>query len=76
MTIDGVVFGGAENVAASAYSLENVETAEDYDEWVATLPFRGKTVNHSDYQLLGETPPGLLSIVTCHLTTPPFQACK
>jgi hypothetical protein len=61
MTVNGVVFGKEENMAAGAYDLENVRGAEDYNEWLSFLLYRCTTVDDSDYQRRGETYPSALT---------------
>jgi hypothetical protein len=57
MTIDGVVFGGAELLSAGRYNLDNVEQDPSYHQWVSMVLFRGKGINDYNYNIRGEHPP-------------------
>ena len=57
MIIDGVVFGGFENLQAGAYTLDNVHEAPNYLKWIVEILYRGGDKADSDYALRGAVPP-------------------
>ena len=56
MTLFGQVFGGSKDILAGLYSLDNVESAPDYDEWLSNILFQGKGKEDYDYKRRGLTP--------------------
>jgi hypothetical protein len=57
VTIDDVVFGGGEQLAAGKYTLDTVHQDPDYDEWLSCILYRGKTDRDANYIRNGEEPP-------------------
>ena len=57
VTIDGVVFGGEEQMQAGRYTLDTVDQDGEYVEWLETLLYRGTSKNDCNYMRRGEGPP-------------------
>lgn len=57
MTIFGQVFSGLKDVLAGLYTLDNMDSAAGYDEWLSNTLYRGKGKEDCDYKKHGLTPP-------------------
>lgn len=57
MVIDGEVFGGFAGLKAGLYTLDNVDTAPNYVQWVSETLYRGGSIDDTDYSRRGDVPP-------------------
>jgi hypothetical protein len=56
MTLFSQVFSGSKDILAGLYSLDNMESAPGYDEWLSNTLFRGKGKEDCDYKRHSLTP--------------------
>jgi hypothetical protein len=57
LTIDGIVFGGSENLPAGKYTLDTVHQDSGYEKWLVQMLYRGTHIYDADYIRRGEVPP-------------------